>query len=125
MPKILRKQLREKPINYKHECFDNGKFYQSIAWKRLRNVLFSQSPICKECLKRGIVTPSTDAHHIRPFSTGKDEQEQWQLFLDEKNIYMCCSPCHQAYHRKIKRYNLLSCNDLTDTEWKEAHSNIF
>ena len=92
-----------------------------MAWRRLRDTYILLHPICEECLKRNIVTPATEVHHARKFLSGKTEEERWQLFLDESNLRATCKKCHNGYHRKMDRYGLNTCDDLTDTEYKEAH----
>lgn len=122
MPVINRKMMREKQVKYKHEK-DNkyGDFYGSEAWRRLRNTYISLHPLCQECLEHNTVEPATEVHHIYPYLRGKDEQERWELFLDEKNLRSLCSKCHTAVHVKDRIYNMGRLDNLTDKEWKYAH----
>jgi len=122
MPTIRKKEIKPKKVKYKNE---NKEFYadkySTQAWRNLRNVYYSLHPICEECLKRNVVTPAEEVHHRRKWSSGETEEEQWKLFLDEKNLISVCKADHRAYHLKMDRYGLNSCDDLTDKEWKEAH----
>ena len=122
MPKINRKYLSEKPIKYKSESREHtSDFYNSVAWRRLRNTFLSTHPICYECCQHGHVVPAEHAHHLIPFMSGKTEEERWNLFLKESNIRMLCSKCHHGYHNKMKEYNMKSCYELTDIEYRYAH----
>lgn len=122
MPTIRRKEIKPKKVKYKNQTteFYTDK-YNSVAWKNLRKVYYSLHPICEECLKRNVITPAEEVHHRRAWSTGESEEEQWKLFLDESNLISVCRPCHLGYHRKMDRYNLNTCDELTDKEWKETH----
>lgn len=120
MPKINKKPIREKKVPYKHENRSTD-FYGSMAWRRLRETLLSQSPLCYECLQHHRVVPAEDAHHLVPFETGETEEEKWELFLKESNIRMLCQKCHYGYHNKMRQYNMRACFELTDTEYNYIH----
>lgn len=123
MPTIKRKELHEKQVSYRHESQEmTSNFYNSMAWKRLRNTYLSTHPLCIECLKREIITPTQDIHHIHKWNSGINEEEKWNLFLSESNLISVCRKCHQGYHNKMKKYGIDVCDDLTDKEYKEAHN---
>ena len=122
MPTINKKELKTKPIKYKREKKElNASFYNSLAWKRLRNTFISLHPLCQFCLENGKVEPATECHHAIPFLRGGDEQERWELFLDEKNLISLCGKCHTAVHVKDNMYNMGRLDNLTEREWKYAH----
>ena len=122
MAYINRKFLHPKTIPYKHEIREeNTKFYGSMAWKRFRDTYVSLYPLCQECLKHNKINPTEHVHHKHRFMDGNTEEERWRLFLDEDNVIAVCSRCHHAYHNKMKKYNMVSCNDLTQKEYDEAH----
>lgn len=122
MPTINKKRIREKQVKYKSEAaINNNDKYSSPAWRRLRDTFISLHPLCMECLKHETITPAEHVHHMKPWSRGTNEQEQWELFLDENNLYSVCPQCHVALHQKDAKYNLHILNDLTDKEWREAH----
>ena len=123
MPTINKKEIKEKSVKYKHDNKSTD-FYGSMAWRRLRDTFISLHPLCQCCLEHGKVEPATQAHHIIPFLRGGDEQERWELFLDEKNLLALCDKCHTALHVKDREYNMGRLDDLTDKEWKYAHSII-
>lgn len=123
MPTIRKKEIKEKPVKYKSERKQNAAdHYSSPAWRRLRDVYISLHPICEECLKHGRVEPATEVHHKVPWSRGETDIEQWQLFLDEKNLYSVCDKCHTALHVKDREYNMGRLDDLTDKEYNYAHN---
>lgn len=123
MPTINKREIKPKKVKYRHEKKEfYADKYNSIAWKRLRNVYYSLHPICEECVKRNVVTPAVEVHHKRKWSSGETEEEQWKLFLSESNLISVCKACHLGYHLKMDRYELNTCDELTDKEWKEAHN---
>lgn len=121
MPTIKRKELHEKQVSYRHESQEmTSNFYNSMAWKRLRNTYLSTHPLCEICLQHEKVEPTEHIHHRVPWQRGINEEEKWKLFLDEKNLISVCSDCHMALHNKDRQYHLGSLDSLTDTEWKYA-----
>lgn len=125
MPTINRKRIREKQVKYKSEASKQSTdFYGSMAWKRLRNTFISLHPLCQFCLDNDKVEPATEVHHAVPFLRGSNDDERWQLFLDEKNLIPLCSKCHTAVHVKDNMYNMGRLDNLTEKEWKYAHGII-
>lgn len=122
MPTINRKLIKEKNIPYiKERDLKSSEFYGSKAWRRFRNTFLSLHPICECCLEHGYVTPSTDVHHKIPWMRGKNEEEQWNLFLDEKNCMSLCERCHIGLHNKDREYNMGCLDSLTETEYNYIH----
>lgn len=120
MPTINRREIKPKKVKYKKKGRSED-FYNSEAWKSFRKTYISLHPLCSICLSHNVITPTEELHHIRPFLTGETEEEQWELFLKESNIISTCKICHSNLHKKIDKYNLLSCSELTDTEYNIAH----
>ena len=118
MPLINLKPIREKKIEYKHED-NSSKFYNSLAWHRLRGYFFKMHPLCSCCLLHDVVKPAENIHHKKPFLRGKTEEEQWKLFLDEHNLMSVCRSCHDKLHLKGKRYKIDVLDTLTDKEYNE------
>jgi len=122
MPTINRKPIQPPKVEYKKESKVHAQeFYNSLAWKRLRDTYLKTHAICECCLEHGRVIPATDIHHKVPWDRGKTEEEKWQLFLNEKNLLSVCETCHHALHFKDKQYHLSSLDSLTDTEYRYAH----
>ena len=116
------KKILQPPIKYKEN--EQSKYYSSQIWQRLRNYYYSRHPLCECCLAHDRYTPAEHVHHRRMFMSGKDDNERWRLLSDPNNLTSCCRVCHEAIHRKIKRYGLSWCDSLTDEEYNAAH-NLF
>ena len=123
MPTISKKRIKEKTVKYPHNDKSTS-FYDSMAWRRLRDTFISLHPLCQFCLEQNKVEPATQCHHAVPFLRGNNEQERWELFLDEKNLIPLCSKCHTAVHVKDNMYNMGRLDNLTEKEWKYAHGII-
>lgn len=124
MATINRKRITVKlpPRSYTED--GASKYYNTIAWRRLRKVYKTEHPICTICLKHGKVEPMVDIHHIHPFMQGKTEEDRWDMFLKESNLIPLCEACHHGVHKKIDTYHLDFCDDLTESEWREAHDEM-
>lgn len=81
-----------------------NKYYKSKEWKKLRDEYISQHMLCEECLANDIITPATDCHHVIPFSTGRTDEERWQLLLDWNNLKSLCKKCHIRIHELSKQH---------------------
>lgn len=57
-------------------------------WRRLRKVVLSEEPLCRECSKIGRVVASAEVDHIIP------HKGNMKLFRDRKNLQGLCKPCH-------------------------------
>ena len=67
-------------------------------WKKLRNAVYRESPLCKMCLSKGRTTPGEIGHHITPVN------EAPELRLDPDNIMMVCRKCHGELHKSDTIY---------------------
>lgn len=89
--------------------------YQSKQWKELRKKLQMERPLCELCLKKGIIKPMEECHHLlSPFQKGITEEEKYRRAFDEKNILCLCKDCHISEHHK---------GELTIKEKLEKYSN--
>lgn len=122
MPVINKTKIKEKRIEYKSESREHSSgFYNTGAWRRLRDTYLKLHPLCEICCEHEKVTPAEHVHHRIPFDRGETEQEKWELFLSEKNLMSLCPACHMALHLKDRQYGLGSLDSLTDIEYKYAH----
>ena len=71
---------------------DMQKFYISTAWRTLRRLKLSQSPVCEECFKRKRVSEAVIADHILP------AREYPSRRLDIDNLQSLCRACHNRKH---------------------------
>ena len=67
--------------------YPNTKFYQSTAWRKLRNLKLEQCPFCEESQRRVITTLAQVVDHIIPINRGGAK-------LDMDKIQRLCHPCH-------------------------------
>lgn len=103
MPRInTRKQSKKFHARTNPKFKDNKwqKYYGTKVWHQLRQTKLYEQPLCEECLMRGKITPATAVHHKIPFSTGLNEQQMWELFLDYDNLESICVTCHNRIHSK-------------------------
>ena len=74
------------------------KFYSSRAWKDCRKAVFTaRHGLCERCLKRGLIVPGTQVHHIIPISP--ENIENPYITLNPDNLVLLCKQCHDAQHR--------------------------
>lgn len=125
MPYIKRKEINVEQVPYQHtqkeKMNSSADFYNSLAWKRLRNTFLKEHPVCQICLDHGRVSPTQDIHHATPFMRGNTEEEKWNLLLDEKNLIPCCEKCHLGLHAKGNMYSMNRLDNLTDKEYNYIH----
>ena len=122
MPTINKKEIKTKPVKYRKEKKEKAaSFYDSLVWKKLRNTFISLHPVCQCCLEHNRVTPAESVHHKIPFGRGETEEEQWKLFLDERNLMSVCNLCHLGLHNKDREYHMGSLDSLTDLEYNYIH----
>lgn len=61
-------------------------------WKRLRDQVLREEPLCRACLAAGRVTEASMVHHVEPVATRPD------LRLTRSNLVPLCDPHHAAEH---------------------------
>jgi len=59
-------------------------------WRRIRKMVLAEEPLCRECLKHGIVKPATDVHHI----DGNPKNNK------RENLEPLCHECHSRHTAK-------------------------
>ena len=69
------------------EVQESQKFYQSMAWRNLRNLYIKKHPLCVVCLKRGHYVPGYVVDHVQPIRQGGAK-------LSESNLQTLCEKCH-------------------------------
>lgn len=81
------------------------KFYSSQAWRDLRAYCMKRDAyLCQDCIKRAIVTPAEEVHHIRPITSTNITNPA--ITLNPDNCISLCKSCHQRRHHGTapKRY---------------------
>lgn len=69
----------------------NGNLYNDVRWRGvngLRQQVLREEPLCRECLKEGVVQPTTQVDHIRDHCGNED------LFFDRGNLQGLCATHH-------------------------------
>ena len=97
MPTIYKPKKVEKKRTDRYNSY-RRKIYQSQRWRMLRLAKLSDSPLCEMCMKKGIVKPAVDIHHIRSFMSVDDDVRRKALAYDYENLMSLCKECHQFIH---------------------------
>lgn len=71
----------------------HNKLYDSARWRKIRDMVLNQEPLCCLCLKSGKETPSTVVDHIKP------HENDPKLFYDRENMQGLCASCHSGVKR--------------------------
>lgn len=59
-------------------------------WRRIRRMILIEEPLCRECMKHGVIKPATDVHHIDgDVST-----------MNRDNLEPLCHECHSRHTAK-------------------------
>ncbi|QTI79012.1 HNH endonuclease [Roseomonas marmotae] len=66
-------------------------------WRKLREHVLAEEPLCRICTKEGRVTPATEVDHIQPL------RFRPELRLVRSNVRPLCSPCHRAVTARFNR----------------------
>lgn len=101
MPTINKQRIREKQVQYRHNNV-SAQYYNTSAWRNLRNYYIKRHPLCEECMKNGKVKAAEEVHHIKEFLRGKTDEERYLLLTDESNLMSVCRKCHIKIHSRRK-----------------------
>ena len=111
---IIRQKIRQKlneRSDYQEEQYKIRqakwqKYYNTPIWEGLRNMKYSNTPVCECCYKwKGIVQQAEEIHHAQPYGTGINEQQKWELFTDYTNLVSLCKNCHKLVHKLMNKYH--------------------
>ena len=67
----------------------NSRGYDAM-WRKWRDALLADHPLCAECSRRGLVVPATSVDHMEP------HRGDARLFWDAGNVQPLCASCHAA-----------------------------
>jgi 5-methylcytosine-specific restriction enzyme A len=73
------------------------KIYNNSRWRKLRLLKFANNPLCEHCLLVGIVTATTDIHHIVPIDIDPTLSYSYQ------NLLALCQECHHKVHDNMRK----------------------
>ena len=85
----------QKKENKRYEQYDRDqevKRKYGRAWKRIRDSYAKTHPMCEECFKNGVYSPTEEIHHKIPLSQGGNH--------DRDNLIALCKSCHARIHAK-------------------------
>jgi len=106
----------EREENKRYERYDRDPATRKRygrAWKRIRDSYAAAHPLCEECLKRSIYTPTEEIHHKLPLSKGCGSPVETSRSQTEKhrpsrqvrpgthdrnNLMALCKSCHAKIH---------------------------
>ncbi len=72
--------------NFKRDSRGKNRFYDSKAWKIVRQAALAKNPICEICRRK----PATVVHHLIRL------KERPDLALEEANLQTACASCHNS-----------------------------
>ena len=75
-----------------------SKLYNSAAYKRLRETVLMECPICVLCAKEQKTTLATEVHHMKYISDGRTLEEMTQICMDKANLIPLCTEHHHFIH---------------------------
>ena len=95
--------ITKKHKKKEREYYNNvsAQYYASKQWRILRDNYIIHHPLCERCLKEDRITPAQHVHHIRPFLTGQEAKDRWNLLLDAHNLMSVCPNCHRLLHSEL------------------------
>lgn len=76
---------------------ENGKFYRSRKWRKVRAEWIKIEPLCVHCLEEGKHTPGDVVDHVIPISVDPT------LSLDGDNLQTLCAKCHSVKTEEDKK----------------------
>lgn len=103
-----RQRLKDNPDNrniketlevinkYYTKSSDFSSFYNSAAWKKMRELVFKRDGYkCQECKAKGLTREATEVHHVFTLAERPD------LKLDANNLISLCGEHHKAMHNHL------------------------
>ena len=100
-------QYKRKGLNKKQQIIQEPNIsqivYNSNKWKKLRELYYSEHPLCEQCLEKGIIKATEQVHHKIEFLSGKTYQDKLNLAYDYDNLQSLCKECHIAEHKKRRK----------------------
>ena len=65
-------------------------FYKSSDWRRCRESVLAERPLCAQCEREGRLTPAEHVHHLQ------ERKDRPDLAFEPSNLEALCQPCHNA-----------------------------
>ena len=115
MPTIKRLRDTKRPQSYRKR--QRQSMYSKSEYRKLRDWYYQCHPICEDCQRIGLITPSKDVHHIMsPYDANISPAESYRRLMDENNLVSLC-----RYHHNLRHGN---CKKEEIDEFEKALANI-
>ena len=102
MPTIPRLRDKKRPQSYRKQ--QRQSMYSKSEYRKLRDWYYQCHPICEDCAKLGLTTPSRDIHHVlSPYDTNISPAESYRRLMDENNLVSLCRYHHNLRHGNCKK----------------------
>ena len=102
MPTIPRLRDKKRPQSYRKQ--QRQSMYSKSEYRKLRDWYYQCHPICQDCAKLGLTTPSRDIHHVMsPYDPNISPAESYRRLMDENNLVSLCRYHHNLRHGNCKK----------------------
>ena len=102
MPTIPRLRDIKRPQSYRKQ--QRQSMYSKAEYRKLRDWYYQCHPICEDCAKLGLTTPSKDIHHVMsPYDPNISPAESYRRLMDENNLVSLCRYHHNLRHGNCKK----------------------
>lgn len=98
MPTIYKPKKKRSYDNPNSNREERQKIYRLPQWRKLSKWYLTTHPWCEECLKRCVLTPSSQVHHVVSFMNYDDELKRIEVALNPSNLEAICQSCHNRIH---------------------------
>lgn len=80
---------------------ERASFYKSKAWQATRNAVMKRDKfVCQWCLKKGLVVPAEEVHHIKHLTNSNMYDPN--INLNQDNLVALCRSCHMGHHKEAR-----------------------
>ena len=76
----------------------DNRLYDNMRWRKVRQMVLNDEPLCRMCLSINRTSPATVADHIKP------HKNDINLFYDRDNLQSLCAPCHDSAKKMQERH---------------------
>ena len=102
MPTIPRLRDKKRPQSYRKQ--QRQSMYSKAEYRKLRDWYYQCHPICEDCQRIGLLTPSKDIHHVMsPYDPNISPAESYRRLMDENNLVSLCRYHHNLRHGNCKK----------------------
>ena len=102
MPTIPRLRDKKRPQSYRKQ--QRQSMYSKSEYRKLRDWYYQCHPICEDCQRIGLTTPSRDIHHVMsPYDPNISPAESYRRLMDENNLVSLCRYHHNLRHGNCKK----------------------